>query len=87
MRITAAFISMFMSRAILLVKYFMMFEEIRVIVHTASRLAMPFLGILFCFYLITYEYLVVGQLVFGGKITFSDGPVEGDTVGTGLDLY
>ena len=26
-------------------------------------------------------------MVFGGKITFSDGPVEGDTVGTGLDLY
>ena len=50
------------------------------------RLATPFLGILFAFYLITYDFQVIGQLSFGGVITYSDWPAEAAIAGTGLDL-
>ena len=49
-----------MLRAILLLKYLVMFEDVRLVVTTVRHLASPFLGMLFAFYLITYEFQVVG---------------------------
>lgn len=54
-----------MLRLIVLVKYFMVVQDIRIIVYTIRRLAQPFMSILFAFYLITYEYIVVGMVLFG----------------------
>lgn len=59
-RIGTCFVVVSMLRLIVLVRYFMVVRDIRIIVYTIRRLAQPFMSILFAFYLITYEYIVVG---------------------------
>ena len=49
-----------MFRLAMLLKYAYMIDDVRITMVTAQRLASPFLGILFAFYLITYEYQVIG---------------------------
>ena len=45
-----------MLRPIILLKYAVLIDDVRSTIATAQRLATPFLGILFAFYLITYVY-------------------------------
>ena len=73
-----------MVRMLILLKYLMLIEDIRLIVYTAMRLATPFLSILFTFYLLTYEYQFIGQWLFGGLVTLND---QGQVDAAGDALY
>jgi len=70
----------------MLFRYMNLFEDGRIITLTATRLATPFLSILLAFYLITFEFQVVGQQLFGGKVLLSLAPEEALETGNSLDL-
>ena len=56
----AAFVGVTMLRLIILVKYLLIVQDIRIIVYISNRLASSFLSILFTFYLVTFVYETVG---------------------------
>jgi len=69
-----------MARTAILGKYFMMIKDVRVVVETASHLATPFLSILFTFYLLTFEYIVLGEAFFGAAVTYREEPLVARTI-------
>ena len=63
-----------MLRFFILFRYLNLFEDGQIITLTATRLATPFLSILLAFYLIAFEFQVIGQQLFGGLVLRSLAP-------------
>lgn len=80
------FICIFMFRLGNLIPYLMAIRDVRIVVETAQRLATPFASILFAYYLLTFEYQVIGTMMFGGEVLYSLGPVEAREAGDGLQI-
>ena len=83
-RLESFFMCIALLRPAILIKYLYLIEDVRIISYTASRLATPFVGLLFTFYLLTIEFQVVGQWMFGGLVTYEDGWMQLSESG---DLY
>ena len=69
------------------IKYLEYIRDVKVVTETARRLATPFMSILFAYYLIQFEYQVIGQILFGGSITYAEGWTLADAAGgDGINL-
>ena len=55
-------------------------------IETAKRVSIPFVSILFAYYLITFEFQVIGQIMFSGKVKYSLGSEESIAAGDGLEI-
>ena len=86
MRFHTGFIVIYMLRLGNLIPYLMAIRDVRIVVETAKRLATPFVSILFSYYLLTYECLVIGVMMFGGDVLYSLGPDEAREAGDGLQI-
>ena len=73
-------------RTLILVRYIVVIEDGRAIVETAGRLAGPFINILFAFYLLSFEFQVMGQYFFSGKVVYSHAIAEGNAAGSTLNI-
>ena len=41
---------------------------------------------LFAYYLLTFEYLVIGTIMYGGDVLYSMGPEQANDLGSGLNI-
>ena len=80
-RYESLFVIVTMLRLLLLVKYLLIITDVRIIVYVSQKLATSFLGILFMFYLITFEFQTIGQICFGGVLNYANYPNELAVVG------
>ena len=85
-RFDVPFICILMLRIGFLVKYLMMIRDCRIVIETGSRLATPFISMLFAYYLLTFEYLVIGTIMYGGDVLYSMGPEQANDLGSGLNI-
>lgn len=70
----------------MILKYLMMIRDCRIILETGMRLATPFVSMLFAYYLISFEYLVIGTIMYGGDVTFSEAPDQANDLGSGINI-
>ena len=76
-----------MLRLCFLLPYLKTIRDVRIVIDTTHRLATPFVSIIFAYYLITFEYQVIGEWMFSGLVLYSNGYEEAvEAGGDGINI-